>query len=281
MKNIILITIGFMFLSCDNCYMNIDEQGGVITRKTKIEYTSYGNQKTVTYFQNKKPSIDSIYYFDNDYPETFYREKKWLYNENGLIEQIITTDSNGDSQDVIEISYDEQLRLSSVANNYYHRHFEYNDEQITSTYLILQDNTTYVYQYGLDENGHIISKTNPSGLVLFVVEYMNDDLIMYSSNTSNFNIDYIEDSSIPLFMKRPEFGPHFSNYVLFTGAGLSSILNIGHKFIIEMTNENGLVFEDLQYTYEFNADGSPSYILKGILSSDPYSNYIETYFEYE
>jgi len=276
MKYLFYILIPILLFSCgsnDDCNEEIDT---TLFKRVHIQYSQYGNFKNVTYYENNKPVIDSSFYFDDDYPEMYQSKRNWQYNNNGLVEKTIYTSYQNEEYQFIEFSYDNQQRITLINNNdNYHSIFEYNDSQITKNHVHIPQGTDYIYTYEVNQNGKLISETNPNGMQVAQVVYNNNDMIEHSSpQVPGLHFSYL-DYNIPAFMKHPEFGVT-NNYILYRGGlNYNFLINTGDKFVNQISNDS-INWTNLTFVYEFNEDGLPSYMR----SQNNDYQYQETFFEY-
>jgi len=277
MKYLFYLLMPILFFSCDSNDDYNEFEDRVLLKRIDIGYSQYGNLKHVIYYQNEKPVVDSSFYFGDNYPEMYQYKRTWQYNDNGLVKKITSANYQNEDYHFVEISYDSQQRISLINNNdNIHSIFGYNNSQITKNYVYLTEGTDYIFHYEVNQNGNIISEVIPSGLQTAQVQYNNNDIVGYESpQISNLQFSYL-DTSIPTFMKHPEFGEIQSNYILFTGSlNYTTLLNTGNRFIDQVSFDSA-TWSNLEFVYEFNEYLLPTYIKRG---EDGYI-YSETFFKY-
>lgn len=267
----------FILISCNDD--NIDDTTtNSLLKRTDLQFSQYGNMKSVTYYENNKPKIDSAFYFDDDYPELFQKKRIWSYNDNGLVSKITSIDSQNGER-FTKITYDSQERITIINHNdAYRSTFEYNGMQITKKYIHLAEGTVYTTHFEIDQNNNFISEINLNGIQTASVQY--DDSNNVSQHTSpqisNLHFSYL-DTTIPGFLKHPEFGENRINYILFAGnLNYRVLVDNGTNFISQVSHDN-INWENLNYIYEFNDEFLPIYIK----SSNNGFVYRKSYLEYE
>jgi len=276
--------LGCCFLSaCNKEDCCTDATTRLISKSTTIRYRGFSTGKSITYYQGEKPQIDSVFYIYDDSPDLFLGKTQWLYNEEGLVEKIIRSNPNQVNDFITDILYDTSQRISfiSKSDSDYSELFTYNDLSISKNRQNPQGNTIFTTYYELDENNHVMSALGSTGTQAVTVEYLNNDIFKFNRTQESIQtFHYLDTSTVPLFMKHPEFGEHLANYILFqSGLYVSSHLNTGQRFLSSVTSEYaGTASDYLSYTYEFNDDLLPIYIRKNYISSDSFD---EWYYEYE
>lgn len=276
----LLYAVFFLFFSCNSdSDIDCESEDSVLAKRIDINYTSYGNYKTVTYYEEEKPVIDSTFYFGDSYPEMYQSRKIWTYNENGLVKKINTSFPQNENYSFVEILYDNQQRISNTnySNNGSDSHatFTYNGVQVTKTHYTQGYN--YIKQYEINQNSHLIAEAYPNGGEQRL-QYLNNNVIQWMDAQVNLQISYL-DYAIPAFMKHREFGEKQANFTLFNGMHINALLNIGDKFVNEIIDTNNNSWTDLNFSYEFNEELLPVYI-KVSYDNEDYT-YSETFFEYD